>query len=654
VDGEAREVSITNGELDARARAIACMLKERGLHGERMLLLYPPGLELIAALFGCLYAGNVAVLAYPPDPGRLGRTLPRLLSMVDDAQPSALLTTSALAELSAPAFADVPSLDSLPRLTTADVDPTRAATWRDPGVRPEDLALLQYTSGSTGEPRGVMLTHANVMDNLRCAQSFVGTTAADHGVIWLPPYHDMGLIGGIFWWLHVGATATLMSPAAFLKRPARWLRAISRTKATLSGGPNFAYDMCVRKIRPSELDGVDLASWEAAWNGAETVRPETMARFAEAFRSYGFRSESFLPCYGLAETTLIVTGRSRSTTLEQHPASPSADAGAAGDQHTGSVVSCGRPMGSQRVVIVDPERRTLCAPGQAGEIWVAGPSVAAGYWNRPEESARTFHATLADGDGPFLRTGDLGFLRAGELFVTGRLKDLIVIRGRNIHPQDVERTAEASHPALRPGAGAAFAVDVDGAERLVVVQEVDPDRAGPLTEVAGGIRRAVTVAHEVRPYSVVLIESRSIPKTSSGKIQRGRTRDSLLAGDLPVLVELRDSTASEQGAPIRPTPGQGTQDGLGRMSRRAIEDWLVTELARQVDVDPEQIDVHEQFAAYGLDSAQSVAMVGDLEALLGIALPETLAWDYPSIAALAEHLAVITTDRHASRLPSGG
>ncbi|MFD9907510.1 AMP-binding protein [Streptomyces sp. NPDC059063] len=635
VDGERREESVTDGELDARARAVACALRERGLRGERVLLLHPPGIELITALFGCLYAGAVAVPAYPPDPGRLDRTLPRLLSMVDDARPGALLTTSELAEYSGPAFAAVPRLGALPRLTTDGVDPAGAAAWRDPGPRPDDLALLQYTSGSTKAPRGVMLTHANLTHNLECDRTYLGITPESHAVIWLPPYHDMGLIAGIFEWFYAGTTATLMSPLAFLQRPARWLRAVSRTRASLSGGPNFAYDLCTRKISPDEIAGVDLSTWTFAWNGAETVRPETLARFAGKFRSHGFRAEAFRPCYGLAEATLMVSGWAPRAAGDRIPVAP------------GGFMSCGRPVGGQRVVIVDPELRTPRAPGEVGEIWVAGPSVADGYWGRPEETAATFGATLADGDGPFLRTGDLGFLRAGELYVTCRMKDLIIVRGRNIHPQDVELTAETSHPALRPGSGAAFGVDLDGAERLVVVQEMRPDRAGTPAEAADAIRRAVAAAHDVRPYAVVLIEPRSVPKTSSGKIQRGRTRDAYLAGTLPVLTELRDTAGPERSvAPVVP--------GRERMSRQAIEDWLVTETAREAGVAPERIDVAAPFTDHGLDSVQGVALAGGLGTLLGIELPETLVWDHPSIAALAEHLALLAADLPGRCPPSSG
>lgn len=626
VDGETREDSLTNRELDARARTIAGMLQERELRGERVLLLYPPGLELIAAVFGCFYAGAVAILPWPPDPRRLDRTLPRLLSIIDNAQASALLTTSVAAKQNAQTFSDVPRLASLPRLTTDDADPAKAAIWRDPGLDPNDLALLQYTSGSTDQPKGVMVTHANLITNLESQQAESGWAAkADsHAVIWLPPYHDMGLIGGIFLWLYAGGTVTLMSPEAFLHRPARWLQAVSRTKATHIGAPNFAYDMCVRKVAPSEREGLDLGSLQIAWNGAETVRPETLERFAETFRSCGFRREAFVPSYGLAEATLLVSATNRF--------------GSALAQWEG-VASCGPPVRHQRVVIVDPERRTLCEPGEMGEVWVAGPCLAVGYWNRPDETAHDFGATLANGDGPFMRTGDLGFFRSGELFITSRLKDLIIVRGRNIHPLDVERAAEASHPALRPGAAAAFAVDLNGAERVVVVQEVYDDNTAPLDEVAGAIRHAVAVAHEVQLYAVVLIKARSIHKTSSGKIQRRKTRDSLLAGALPVLFEFRDATVPESDTPVRPLPGTP-------VDRQVIEDWLVAEIANWQGVDGGQIDVSESFVNLGLDSALGVTLAGDLATLLGIPLPETLAWDYPNIATLADHLVGVGPSPH--------
>jgi acyl-CoA synthetase (AMP-forming)/AMP-acid ligase II/acyl carrier protein len=647
-DGERDEAGITNAELDARARAIAAELTERGLRGERALLLYPPGLDLIAAVFGCLYAGTVAVLAYPPDPGRLDRTLPRLLSIQADAQPGALLTTAAAAGLSEQMFGGAAEIEALPRLATDDVDIARAAGWRDPEVKKDGLALLQYTSGSTAEPRGVMLTHAGLLDNIRHIQRSLEFRPDSRLALWLPPYHDMGLIAGILAPLYSASAITLMSPNAFLRRPARWLQAISRHKATICGGPNFAFDLCTRKITPEQMEGVDLGSLKLVWNGAETVRPETLHRFADAFGDHGFRSETFFPCYGLAEAGLLVSGGLLpAASFRRHGAL--LGAGSGNGSPSERFVSCGRPISGHRVEVVDPERRTPCAPEETGEIWISGPSVAAGYWNRPEQSADTFQATLADGDGPFLRTGDLGFLRDGELYISSRMKDLIVIRGRNILPQDVERTVEASHSALRPGAGAAFGLDVDATERLVVVQEVRDAGPVPLEEVAAAIRAEVAVAHEVQPYAVALIEARSIPKTSSGKIQRGRTRDAFLAGTLPLLIELRDGAVLPAGREV----GAGPDPEGARRGRQEIEDWLVAEIARWLGVGTGEIDVGEPFVAYGLDSASSLALVGDLEDLLGVTLPETLAWDYPSIAALTDHLVQVGGPA-ARPVPQGG
>jgi len=336
-----------------------------------------------------------------------------------------------------------------------------------------------------------------------------------------------------------------MAPTAFFQRPIRWLQAISRYRGTTSGGPNFAYDLCIRKITPEQRASLDLSSWDVAFNGAEPVRAETLERFARLFAPCGFRREAFYPCYGLAEATLFATGGLKKAPpvlytvqraeLERHrvvPASP----GEAGAQ---TLVSNGRPWPGHRVVIVDPESRERCAEGQVGEIWLAGPSIAQGYWQRPAETAATFGGYLAtSGEGPFLCTGDLGFVQGGELYVTGRQKDLIIIKGINRYPQEIEQTVERSHGGLRPNAGAAFAVDVGNEERLVVVQEWEghqrPDE-GVVQAVAGAIREAVFAEHEIQVYAVVLIKQGSIPKTSSGKIQRQACRQAYLEGTLDIM-----------------------------------------------------------------------------------------------------------------------
>jgi acyl-CoA synthetase (AMP-forming)/AMP-acid ligase II len=526
--------------------------------GERALLLYPPGLEYIAAFFGCLYGGAVAVPAYPPDLVRPERTLPRFRAIAHDAQPAVALTTSAIAPLAEALFAQDPALRALRWLPTDDVAGSLAEQWRDPALSSDALAFLQYTSGSTAAPRGVMVSHANVLYNERIVQQAFRMTQESTGIGWLPLYHDMGLIGTVLQPLFVGCPCVLMSPLHFLQRPFRWLQAISRYKGTGSGGPNFAYDLCVRKITPEQRATLDLSSWETAFSGAEPVYQQTLERFVATFEPCGFRREAFYPCYGLAEATLFVSGGVKPNSLVVQMVDGAAleqgrvivtSADAAGSR---MLVSCGRTWLEQQIVIADAESRVRCPPGRIGEIWVSGPSVAQGYWRQPEETVRTFGAYLADtGAGPFLRTGDLGFLQDGELFVTGRLKDLIIIAGRNHYPQDIELTVERSHPALRPGCCAAFSVDTSGEERLIIVAEIgqayrpvkwqeqgksdsDSARRYPLDrqEVISAIRRAVTAHHELQTVDVLLLKPRSIPKTSSGKIQRHACRAGYLAGTL--------------------------------------------------------------------------------------------------------------------------
>ncbi|HEU0077587.1 MAG TPA: fatty acyl-AMP ligase, partial [Longimicrobiaceae bacterium] len=507
LDGEQEGESLTYASLEAEARRIGALLLEQGLRGERVLLLVPPGHEFVASYFGCLYAGAVAVPVFPP---RHNRTLGRLLAIVADADARAVLATDEVIAELARNLDDAPSLRALRWLSSsAPADP---AAWADPGVRPDDVAFLQYTSGSTSTPKGVRVTHANLLANERMLMEAFGHSEGLVVAGWLPVYHDMGLIGDVLHPLYMGGRCVLMSPAAFLQRPFRWLDAVSRYGAETSGGPNFAYDLCVERVTEEERATLELGGWRVAFCGAEPVRARSIDRFAEAFAPAGFRRSAFYPCYGLAEATLFVTGgRSgeppvvgafEAGALERDRAVPAGPGDAAAP-----LVGCGFPWLGSRVEIVRAEEGRACAPGEVGEVWVAGPHVAAGYWNRPEESGRVFGARLPDGDGPFLRTGDLGFLQDGDLFVTGRVKDLIILRGRNLYPQDIEDTAGASHPALQPGGGAAFPVDVDGEERLVVVHEVrrtalrslDPD------EVARRIREEVAAAHEAQVHAVVLI-----------------------------------------------------------------------------------------------------------------------------------------------------
>ncbi|PSB21041.1 AMP-dependent synthetase [filamentous cyanobacterium CCP2] len=541
LDGETEALSLTYHDLEQQARSIATHLQRLDAAGSSAMLVYPPGLDFITAFFGCLYAGVVAVPAYPP---RRNQNLSRLQAIVASSQAKLALTTTALKQTIEARFAEEPELEPLKWLAIDDINLNLAGNWQNPNLKPDSLAFLQYTSGSTGTPKGVMVSHHNLMHNSALINQCFADTPNSLGVSWLPPYHDMGLIGGILQPLYVGAPMVLMSPVMFLQKPVRWLQAISQFKATTSGGPNFAYDLCLRKITPAQWETLDLSCWNVAFTGAEPVRAETLEQFAEMFAPCGFQKSAFQACYGMAETTLIVSGGAKGAL----PAVQRLD-GAALEQHrvvtvkdnrdgSRAIVSCGKPMGDLNVRIVDPANLTVCPDNQVGEIWVAGASVAQGYWNRPEQTEQAFQAHLSDTqDGPFLRTGDLGFLQEGELFITGRIKDLMIIRGQNHYPQDIEQTIEKSHPSLRPGCGAAFTVDVKGEERLVIVQEVERShlRKVNIKEVVQAISYAVTAEHGLQIYATVLVKTGSIPKTSSGKIQRHACRSQFLAGQLNVV-----------------------------------------------------------------------------------------------------------------------
>ncbi|HXQ70502.1 MAG TPA: AMP-binding protein, partial [Pyrinomonadaceae bacterium] len=657
-DNGTGRISLSWSQLHHKAQLIGQQLTVMGAAGKTVLLLYPSDLEYVAAFFGCLYAGAIAVPAYPP---RLNRTMNRLQAIVADSQASLALSVSFIQQRIEPLCKQSPGLNSLKWLTTDDLQENTQDEWHRPTLTGERPAFLQYTSGSTSQPKGVIVSHGNLMHNEQLIQQAFDQTESSVIVGWLPLYHDMGLIGNVLQTLYVGARCVLMSPAAFLQSPFSWLQAISVAKATTSGGPNFAYDLCVRKVSEEQRAQLDLSSWKVAFNGAEPIRPATLKRFAKAFAPCGFKAEAFHPCYGLAEATLFVSGKAargvpKAESFSAAELIKNRVLSAAGNgAEAKTLVSCGVSYGGQRLTVVNPETSVECAAGEVGEFWLAGPSVAGGYWNQPEATAHTFHAKLAtDVDETFLRTGDLGFLHDGELYVTGRLKDLIIIRGLNHYPQDIEQTAEFSHAALRPGCSAAFSLEVEGEERLVIVQEVQRNRAVDDREIVDAIRQRVAEEHEVQVHAVALIRQGTIAKTSSGKIQRNACKRAFVTGKLEVEFEWRETAKANQ-VEIAKTQTNGKQ-----ADNESPEGWLKAKLAGLLRVDVAEIDVNQPITRYGLDSLMVVELSHGIEEKFGVAIPLASLFESISIAELGERVRVgvgisspDVTSRNGDRRVSG-
>jgi acyl-CoA synthetase (AMP-forming)/AMP-acid ligase II len=664
-DGESAEVQMTYGQADHRARAVAAALRDAGgAPGARVLLLLAPGLDYVAAFMGCLYAGVIAVPAYPPDPLQLDRALPRLAAIVGDATPVVVLTSSSLLGYLVEVTRQAPGLGGL-RWLPVDALPEPSSRPGDlTTVDPEATAVLQYTSGSTAAPKGVMLSHHNLMHNSGLIQGIFGTSPCSRALVWLPPYHDMGLIGGLIQPLYADCPVFLMSPLHFLEDPLRWLRAISRFRVTASGGPNFAYDLCVRKSDPRQRRELDLSCWQVAFNGAEPIRPQTLRRFAEAFAPSGFRAEAFLRCYGLAEATLIVSGTGGVAGAEGRrgdadPAPHDGDAGHAAvavdrealeqhqvkaaddDEAAVQLMSCGPSLQGQQLAIVDPVSLAACPARQVGEIWVSGPSVARGYWGKPAETDLAFGARIAGGDNHrFLRTGDLGFLDRGELVVTGRLKDLIIIRGKNHYPQDIELTAERADPVLRPGCSAAFCVeDQDGADGLVLVHEVRRQPGGvDVPAVTGRIREAVAREHGLQVRTVALLAAGGMPKTSSGKVQRWLCRAQFMAAGLP-------ETGRDEAVPVPPARDlisvEQVLSAAPELRAGLLEGYLRDQIAAFCGLDG--LGPDQPLLAAGLDSLAILQLRQQVEADLAVSLPLGAMLAGATVAELAGQLSTQLT-----------
>jgi amino acid adenylation domain-containing protein len=627
---------LTYSELEAQARSVAACLRRLANKGDRVLLLLPPGLEFVAGFCGCLYGGLVAVPAYPP---HRNRGVLRLQAIAADCGARIILTTQSILKEVQPNFTSPGCPDPASWIAFEEIAPVGSADWRKPDLAHSDIGFLQYTSGSTATPKGVIVSHGNLMANEEKIRKWFGQSRDSVIVSWLPLYHDMGLIGSVLQSLYVGAHCILFSPVAFLQSPVKWLQAISHFRATTSGGPNFAYDLCVRKVTAEELTDVDLSSWAVAFNGAEPVRADTLERFASRFAVCGFRREAFRPCYGLAESTLLATvGGSTgpvTRTVQADALAANRVVDAAEDGNSRVLVGCGSIDNEEELRIVNPSTLAPCAPGEVGEIWLSGPSVAQGYWRKAEETKESFCATLNGDEGHFLRTGDLGVVVAGQVFVTGRLKDLIIIRGRNHYPQDIERTVELSHPALRQGCGAAFSVEVGQEERLVVVQEIDRHDPAAAREAVARIKAAVSEEHELQFHAIALLQRGAVPKTSSGKIQRHLCKSAFIAGTLPVVESWMENTAvtaanAEDSASV--LPGQFT-------GAREIAEWMRSRIARRLDLHADQIDPQSSITRFGIDSLAAVELAHEIESALSVSLPSMHLFQETSIIELARILA---------------
>ncbi len=649
-------------ELELRARTLAAELLVRGCRGQRVFLVYQQGLEFVAALFGCFYAGAIAVPVHPPSPARLARTLPRFLGLLADARPALIATTGDVASLAAAARASAPALAQLEWLVT-DAIPASSPTGVELGAaRPDDIAFLQYTSGSTAAPKGVILTHANLLANSASIRERLEMSSDAVMVSWLPFQHDMGLIGGLLQMIYCQGSGVYFSPTAFLSRPSLWMELASRHRATLTGGPNFAYDLAARRTSDAVIDTLDLRALRTLYCGAEPIRAATLERFVDRFARVGVARRMLAPCYGLAESSLLVSfervgvGHTALELDAEHLDRGLVTPRDASTVRSTTLVACGPVGPGAHVRIVDPERQVEHPAGRVGEIWVAGPSVSPGYFNREDATRETMGRQLAGSAEAWLRTGDLGFFHEERLFVTGRLKDLIIVRGRNIYPQDLEGAAELAHRAVRPGCSVAFGVEVGDQERVALVAEVDSS-SGSLGEVVRAIRRGVQESQDVTLQTIVLVKSGSLAKTSSGKVQRQATKRALALGELE---EVGRAVYAHDDAPV---PHEGRVDAelasrLGtadaRTRQQILETFIVESLRPLLPIEEQaEVGPDRGFFELGLGSLAVAELTARLELHLGRPLTSSLAYDHPTAARLAAHLAGKDATTPSSDEPAG-
>lgn len=630
---ESSEKSLNFKQLLCEVNKIINVLQQQCQPGDRVLIIYKPGFDFISAFLGCLAYGAIAVPLYPP--GLNQKSLNGVEHVINDCQPTLILTETDLAERLT-TFSKYVKL-----ITTDNLLPMLQTPTNLPPFDPQKIAFIQYTSGSTGTPKGVMISQQNLLTNLQQICQLFQHDSNSIGVIWLPPYHDMGLIGGILQPLYIGFSVILMAPMTFIQKPLRWLEAISRYKATTSGGPNFAYDLCVDRISDEEIAKLDLSHWRVAFNGAEPIAAKTIQAFSEKFAAAGFNQQAFLPCYGMAETTLIISGRQtdrninvdKDQILERQVVLSSAT-------ESQNHVSCGSAVSGVEFEIVDPDKQKLLSADQVGEIWVRGNNVSVGYWGKNELSHQTFQATITDQQSQktWLRTGDLGFIHQGELYISGRQKDLIIIRGKNYFPQDLEQSFSTSYSDFKTDAAAAFAITVDGEEKLVVMQEIKRTRIKKIDGEAAmeAIRQTISQQHELQAYAILLVKQGAIPKTTSGKVRRFMCRSMYQQKTTNPLFQWQFEQNSQMDlSTILP------EEFDGKDSLPMIQHWMRQYLCSSAGFTPDSVDLTLSLTHFGLDSLQVATLASEISNSYQTTISVVQLAEHESIDDLCRYLSVI-------------
>jgi len=660
---DGRLKTITYNDLYQKSTAVAHSLLKTVNSGDRALLIFSSSTEFIEAFFGCLFAGIIAVPVYPP---RKNQKMNRLISIAEDCSPSIILSTSSIAKNSKILLQQVPNLRTINWLNVDNVDMDESEFVQLGASSPHDTAFIQYTSGSTGQPKGVLVSHDNLINNSKIIYQAFNHIEGCNVVSWLPLFHDMGLIGGVLQPLYAGMTSTLMSPTTFIKRPIRWLQCISENTLVSSGGPNFGFEHCVDNIDDDDISGLDLSHWRVAFNGSEPVRNSTLERFANKFSSCGFKKEAFYPCYGMAEATLFISGGLTSTSpkivkLDTVELSYNRAVVSQSSHSSKDFVSCGKPGHGHNLLIVDPKTKIPCSDDQIGEIWLSGASIAKGYLNMNDVSVEIFHAVAKnDSNNRYLRTGDLGFIYQDELFVTGRNKDLIIVRGKNYYPQDIELTVEESHVGLRGFSCVAFSVNMAQEEHLVIVAEVDRQFMRKLNypDLVEKLRLEIAKQHGINPFSIVFLKPGRLPKTSSGKVQRNETKENFLNNALDPLYSWHDDEVEERKKNIS---RKFTKSQAGILHQKLLSSsvherpTLIYSLLSEFvsiyfKIELVNIDHKTELATLGLDSLTAFQITNQLEQGLYIKIPQTILWDHTTLGELADYLLNEWSDMQVSKI----